>query len=152
MSLFVPLSLEEVGLRLTLAVLAGVLLGIDREIRGKPAGLRTHILVALSSAVTALVSVEIFQSLAREGLAERTDLLRVIQGLAQAIGFIAAGVIIHGQGDALNVTTAANVWLASVIGFCCGIGSYLIAGMALALGLVVLVGLRAIEHRIFRRR
>src|SRR3954468_8423475 len=92
MDLDTATSLEAITLRLALATLFGMVLGIDREVRGKSAGLRTHMLVALSSAATTLVTLEIFEALKATGHTDM-DPLRIVQGLAQAIGFICAGVI-----------------------------------------------------------
>src|SRR5689334_2378636 len=83
-------------LRLGLAVLSGMVLGINRELHRQPAGLRTHMLIALSAATTTVVALEIFRTAA--GDHPQGDPTRVIQGLAQAIGFISAGIIIRGSG------------------------------------------------------
>jgi hypothetical protein len=90
--------IREMAIRLALACLFGMVLGLDREFRGKSAGLRTHMLVALSSAATTLVTLEIFETLKAAGHTDM-DPLRIVQGLAQAIGFICAGVIIQSRGD-----------------------------------------------------
>jgi putative Mg2+ transporter-C (MgtC) family protein len=118
---------EELLMRLGLATLVGLLLGLDRELRGHDAGLRTHALVALSSAMITVSSMLLFDDLREHGATP--DPLRVVQGLAQAIGFIAAGLIFVRRGDVKNMTTAANIWMV--------IGS--------AIALLLLVGLRMFE-------
>ena len=110
---------EEIALRLGLASLAGLLLGIDRELRGISAGIRTHALVALSSAlitVSALMLQAEFAARGETGI----DPLRVIQGLAQAVGFVAAGAIFVSAGSVHNLTSAANIWLAAALGIASG--------------------------------
>ncbi|HYE50376.1 MAG TPA: MgtC/SapB family protein [Azospirillaceae bacterium] len=149
MILEAPPHLLDTSLRLGVATLLGLLLGLDREVRGKPAGLRTHALVSMSSAVTTLVSLE-FYHMVRAGEAGDADPIRVVQGIAQAIGFICAGVIIQGRGPHVrNLTTAASIWMAGALGIACGGGFYLIAGLATVLTLVVLVVIGAIEQRLF---
>jgi putative Mg2+ transporter-C (MgtC) family protein len=145
----IPLS--EMALRLGLSALFGMVLGIDREIRGKSAGLRTHMLIALSSATTTLATLEILHMMYEQGHTN-ADPLRVVQGLAQAIGFISAGVIIQSRGDVHGVTTAVNIWLCSAIGVAAGAGHYALAGMALAFTVVILTGLHFVEKWLFSGR
>ena len=76
------------------------------------------------------------------------DPLRAIQGLAQAIGFIAAGLIFVKRGDVRNMTSAANIWLAAAIGIACGAGQYLLTLIAAGFGLVLLVVVRWMERRL----
>ena len=139
----------EMALRLGLACVFGMVLGLDREARGKPAGLRTHMLVALSSAATTLVTLEIFETLKAAGHSNM-DPLRIVQGLAQAIGFICAGVIIQSRGDVHGLTTAVNIWLCSAIGVAAGAGLHTLALLATAFAAAVLTGMHFIEKRLFR--
>ncbi|WP_247872243.1 MgtC/SapB family protein [Azospirillum sp. TSO35-2] len=121
------------------AALCGALLGLDREMRGKAAGLRTHTLIAVSSAVTTLVALEFFVDLqAPEGKGS-SDPVRVIQGVAQAVGFISAGVMFRSGDSVHGATTAAVIWVAGALGIACGAGYYLLAGMALGLCLLVTI-------------
>lgn len=139
-------------LRLGSATFLGLLLGLDREWRGKAAGLRTHMLVALSSAATTLVAMEMFLAAAagEGGKGGEVDPVRVVQGLAQAIGFICAGVIIRGRGnDVRNLTTAATLWTAGALGIACGAGFHLIAGLTAGLTLLVLLIAGWAEKRYF---
>jgi putative Mg2+ transporter-C (MgtC) family protein len=134
----------EILLRLGLATLAGLLLGFDREMRGLPAGLRTHGLVSLSSAAITVSAFQMYQQL---GPNAELDPLRVTQGLAQAIGFIAAGIIFASRGTVKNVTTAANLWLASAVGIAAGAAQFDVAGIAFLLGIALLVVVGALERR-----
>jgi len=136
---------SEIALRLGAATAAGLFLGFDRELRGSPAGLRTHALVALSSAAITVSALKLQEQFGAGN--SELDPLRVIQGLAQAIGFIAAGIIFATGGKVKNVTTAANLWLASAVGIAAGAAQFDIVGIALVLGFVLLVGVGFVERR-----
>lgn len=142
--------LSEVAFRLAVASLCGMALGIDREIRGKSAGLRTHMLVALSSAGTTLVTLEIFEMLKATGHTDM-DPLRIVQGLAQAIGFISAGVIIQARRDVHGLTTAVNIWLCSAVGVAAGAGLHALALIITLFAAAILTGMHFIEKWLFRK-
>lgn len=142
----------EIALRLLLAMACGVALGLDRESRGKPAGLRTNTLVSLSAAATTLVALEMAAEISAAGQPGDVDPIRVIQGLAQAIGFISAGVMIQSGGTVRGATTAAIVWMAGALGIACGAGYYVIALAVLALSLFVILVLSPLEDWLFRER
>ena len=142
-----PLDLDswwELVLRLGLASLIGLLLGLDREMRGHEAGIRTHALVALSSAMIMVSSLLLFNALKEIG--DPPDPLRAIQGLSQAIGFIAAGLIFVRGGAVRNMTTAANVWIAAAIGIACGAGQYRLVLVGTGMALVLLILLKLFER------
>lgn len=139
-----PIPFEELLLRLGLACAIGLLLGFDREMRGHDAGIRTHALVALSSAMIMLSSLMLFQQLRSENFAP--DPLRAIQGLSQAIGFIAAGLIFVRRGTVRNMTTAANIWIAASIGIACGLGQYRLVAVGAGLALLLLSALKLLER------
>ena len=138
---------SEILIRLLVSVGAGILLGIDRELRGISAGIRTHAVVSLSSAVITVSALLLYEELRAAGN-EGIDPLRVIQGLAQAIGFIAAGAIFVSKGDVHNLTSAANIWLAAAAGIAAGAGQYWLLAMALVLGILIITGVRVIERLI----
>lgn len=140
----------DIVLRLGCATLVGLMLGLDREMRGVPAGLRTHALVGLSAAAITLSALLLHDTLDADGRT-RTDPLRVIQGLAQAIGFIAAGVIFVARDQVRNVTSAANVWLAATLGIAAGAGQFLLLAVTTSMGLFVLIMVRLFERFIPRR-
>jgi putative Mg2+ transporter-C (MgtC) family protein len=116
----------EILWRFGLACGFGLLLGLDREVRGISAGVRTHMLVALSSAMTMLISLELFEEVTARGKGD-PDPTRAIQGLAQAIGFLCAGVIFVARGSVYGLTTAASLWMTSAMGMAAGAGMYQIA-------------------------
>ena len=123
-------------LRLLFATLVGLALGLDRELRGFDAGLRTHGLVAMSSAMLTISGLLMFQQLKDAG--GDSDPLRVIQGLAQAIGFIAGGLIFVRGGDVMNMTTAAGLWTACAAGIAAGAGQFMLLGLATGLAILLL--------------
>ncbi|MGH7732122.1 MAG: MgtC/SapB family protein [Gemmatimonadales bacterium] len=143
------LSSNDIFLRLGAAALAGAVLGVNRDLRGKPAGLRTHALVTLSSALAVVAIQEISLGAGQAGVDAAS---RVIQGLVTGIGFLGAGVILHAQGEVRGLTSAATIWAAAVLGVAFG-GAHWIAGTAgLALTLIILVFGGTVEgwaHRIF---
>ncbi len=122
----------RVAARLALAALLGGLLGLDREQQGKSAGLRTHMLVAMGSALFVMVP-----ELAGMLMA---DMSRVIQGVISGIGFLGAGAILkqHSKGEVAGLTTAASVWMTAAIGVCCGLGRATTAIVSALLAWVVL--------------
>jgi len=125
---------EEMLWRFGMASFFGLLLGLDREVRGISAGVRTHMLVALSSAMTMVIALELYEELSVRGESD-PDPSRAIQGLAQAIGFLCAGVIFVARGSVYGLTTAASLWMTSTIGMAAGAGMYsiTIAGSIFAL-------------------
>ncbi len=131
--------------RLGLALLVGSALGINRNLRRKPAGIRTHALVSLS---TALVTLIAFESTGHDAAATS----RVVQGLVTGIGFLGAGVIIHHDAEhrVEGLTTAATVWMTAIFGIACGVGQggIVLVGLVFALG--VLVCGRSVEHAMAR--
>ena len=132
------------------AALFGLVVGIDREVRGFSAGLRTHMLVALSSAITMLIALELHRGLAIEG--RSADPTRAIQGLAQAIGFLCAGVIFVARGTVHGLTTAASLWMTSSIGMAAGAGFMRIALVGVLAAVFVVTVLWLVERLLARLR
>ena len=122
----------DVFVRLGAAVLAGALIGFDREVRNKPAGLRTMSLVSLGSAVFVVAGAE---SVSADSSS------RVIQGVITGVGFLGAGSIIRGQTEQSirGLTTAASIWLAAAVGIACGLALWPLVLIACCLGLLILV-------------
>jgi putative Mg2+ transporter-C (MgtC) family protein len=142
-----PISETEVAMRLVAALLAGGILGWERESHRKPAGLRTHMLVALGAAAFILAALRLHQDLVVAGQASATDLLKVIAGIVGGVGFLGAGSIMRAGGEVRGLTTAATIWLAASIGLACGLGYYLLAAACVLLALAVLLALGLIEQR-----
>jgi putative Mg2+ transporter-C (MgtC) family protein len=145
-----PLTLtwQEIALRLTLSVVAGALIGLDRGERGRPAGLRTTLLVCLAAAV-AMIQANLL--LATTGKTSDSfislDLMRLPLGILTGMGFIGAGAVIRRDGLILGVTTAATLWFVTVSGLCFGGGQIALGLAGLVLGLFVVSGLHWLEYR-----
>lgn len=125
------LGFDDALLRLGVAVLAGALIGFDREVRDKPAGLRTMALVSLGSAVFALTAF---------GTAS-ADTSRIIQGVVTGVGFLGAGTIVRGRTEdsVRGLTTAASIWLAAAVGIASGLAMWQLVVVASVLGILILV-------------
>ncbi len=121
-----------------------MVLGPEREWRSKEAGLRTHALVALSSALITASALSLDAKVRRKG--GDADPLRVIQGLAQAIGFIAAGTIFVARRSVKNLTTAASVWVSASAGIVAGAAQFTLLAVAMGFGLTILVVLKLLDR------
>jgi putative Mg2+ transporter-C (MgtC) family protein len=133
--------------RFGIASAFGLVLGLDRELRGISVGVRTHMLVALSSAMTMLIALELFEQLSAQGRAD-PDPTRAIQGLAQAIGFLCAGVIFVARGSVYGLTTAASLWMTSSIGMAAGAGMYQIAAAGLIFAVLIVTVMWLVTRRL----
>jgi len=129
--------LLETIVPLGVAALVGALAGWGREVQGKVAGLRTHMLVSLGAAIFVLAAVQLSQeTVGRKGIS--VDTLRIIEGVATGIGFLGTGSIIKARHKVEGVTTAASIWVTGTIGAACGARLYLLAAAAAVLALLVL--------------
>jgi len=137
-------QVTRITLRLLIAAALGGLLGYEREMKGKAAGLRTHMLVALGAALFILIPQQAGASI--------TDLTRVLQGLIAGVGFLGAGAIIMGnrQTETKGVTTAASIWLTAAIGVAAGMGRETTAVLSTLLALLILSVIPMVE-RLFRK-
>jgi putative Mg2+ transporter-C (MgtC) family protein len=144
------LDWPEIVLRLGTATLAGGLIGLNRDLHGKPIGLRTLSLVGLATAMM-LVLVDPSYSHTTPQNADAAS--RVIQGILTGIGFLGAGVIVRAEHDfrIRGLTSAACTWLAACIGIVCGVGQWRIVGIAVAITFTVLVAGGRIEGWIHRK-
>ncbi|CAH2030372.1 MgtC/SapB family protein [Trichlorobacter ammonificans] len=140
----------EMLLRLVLAGFLGSLVGLEREIHGRPAGFRTHLLVALGAALFVLVSLEFYQRFGRSGLPgpPGVDPGRVAAQVVTGIGFLGAGAIIKEGATVRGLTTAACLWVAAAIGVACGVGMFSLAAATTVLALISLLALKKVEAAI----
>ena len=129
-------------LRLFVAALLGGMIGLEREYREKAAGLRTHFLVALGSALFMIISAYGFEG-ALTNSQMRLDVSRIAAQVVSGIGFLGAGTIIFQKNAVHGLTTAAGVWVTAAIGLTCGAGMYV---LALSATLLVLIGLEAFNY------
>lgn len=139
-------------IRLLLATLLGGLIGLERELHGRPAGFRTHLMVALGAALYMGVSLHFYQVYGglSGNLAVRVDPGRVAAQIVVGIGFLGAGAIIRENASVRGLTTAACLWVAAAIGTACGAGMLLIAVVVTAISLVSLLVLKRVEEGLSR--
>lgn len=132
-------------MRLVVAALIGSGIGLDRELRHKPAGLKTHALVALGAALVTVVTASLTDLMHPSS----DSMARAIQGIIAGVGFLGGGAILK-SNDAMvhGLTTAASIWLAASLGIACGAGQWVAAFFALAIALIILVLGNAVERRI----
>jgi putative Mg2+ transporter-C (MgtC) family protein len=145
-------GLNGLVLRLLIATLVGGILGSNRELHGKAAGVRTHALVSLGAAI---VTVAMLRQQVGGTVSDPNAIGRIIQGILTGIGFLGAGVILRDAGGHVSgLTTAATIWVCAALGIVCGLGYWSIVGISVVLTLAVLLFGEAFERvaeRIFKR-
>jgi putative Mg2+ transporter-C (MgtC) family protein len=138
--------------KLLLATILGGSVGLERELSGKPAGLRTNILICVGAALFTQISVD----LATIGFAHDGhpygDTTRITAQIVSGIGFLGAGAILHGGGSVVGLTTAATIWVVGAIGAAVGAGAYIDACGGTLLIMAILVGLRPFEQKLMAKR
>jgi Uncharacterized membrane protein len=139
-----PTPFSEALLRLALAAGLGGAIGLEREFRHKPAGLRTNMLIALGSALFSILSVELGAG------AGSPD--RIAAQVVTGIGFLGAGAILRSGENVHGLTTAATIWVNAAIGMAAGLGSYTVAIVAAAITLSVLALMPVMEKMVDNRR
>jgi putative Mg2+ transporter-C (MgtC) family protein len=132
-------------LRLSAALIAGIILGLEREKRGRAAGLRTTVVVCIASCVAMMLSELLPAANSSPGIFGG-DPARLAAGVLTGMGFLGAGVIIRQDTLIRGVTTAAVLWLTCIIGLCCGSGHLILASAAVGLALFILLGLPLVER------
>ncbi|MGQ0743535.1 MAG: MgtC/SapB family protein [Acidimicrobiales bacterium] len=138
-----PTELDLVG-RVAVATLLGALIGLERELTDQSAGLRTHISVALGSALFAIVSAYSFGEFVgpRSASNYQVDVTRIASNIVTGVGFLGGGAIIKQGATVRGLTTAASMWVTAAVGMAVGLGSYLMAWFTTGALLLSLVGLR----------
>ncbi len=132
----------ELMLQLALATLLGGLIGLERELGGKPAGLRTNILICMGAVLYTTLSIDL--------AGERADPGRVAAQIVTGVGFIGAGTILHARGAVVGLTSAATIWVVAAIGVALGAGHYLESLGATLFVVAVLQGLGRLEQFVAR--
>ena len=151
-SLLPTLNLDELLLRLSLAAVLGGMIGFERELREREAGLRTHLLVALGSALFTIVGAYGFHEFLDSGQSVvRADPTRIAAQIVTGIGFLGAGAIIRHGLSVRGLTTAATLWVVAAVGLAAGAGYYSAAVITTAVVLIALWPLRVMAYRILRR-
>ena len=134
-----PISEWELLLRLGVAIALGGAIGYERELRDRPAGLRTHLIVALAAATFTVVSLHVvyFQHYANDGVV-RIDVGRIASNIVVGIGFLGGGAILHSGKSIKGLTTAASLWLTASVGLAAGGGMFVVAFAVTAASLFAL--------------
>lgn len=127
---------------MVLSTVLGTLVGFERQMGRKPAGLRTHTLVCLGSTMFVLMAPHAVASFGGPNL----DPTRIIHGVVTGVGFLGAGSILRQEGYVHGLTTAASVWMVAAIGVAVGVHAYMLAIVGTVLALIVLEGFRWVER------
>jgi putative Mg2+ transporter-C (MgtC) family protein len=141
------LSLHEIFMRLTLAAVLGAVIGIERDLRRRPAGIRTSLFVCLATALFTILSGEIAHRFGDTGST------RIASNIVQGIGFLGAGAILRGSAGAIGMTTAATIFVEAAIGMAAGGGLYAVAAYSTGLVLfgLIVIGWTAERFNLKRR-
>ena len=141
------LSWQQITLRIALACIASLAIGYNRDEHGRPAGMRTVMLVTLT-ATLAMLQVNLLLPLAGKSPTSfnELDLMRLPLGILSGIGFIGAGAIIKKENGAIGVTTAATLWFSTMLGLLFGGGQLRLGGASAILALLILAGLKHVEE------
>lgn len=145
---FRSMPAEVAALRLAIAVILGGIIGLERELAARPAGLRTHMMIALAAALLTLVTFELLALPSLAAYTGKSDPLRLIEAVTAGVAFLAAGTIFTSKGQVNGLTTGAGMWLAGAIGLACGMGHLPLAGMATVLALLILTLVGAMTRQI----
>ena len=148
-----PFSLQwsDVALRLFCTVVAGTVIGLDRDKKGRPAGLRTTLLVCLAASLSMLEANALLSTRGKpQDSFTQMDVMRLPLGILTGMGFIGAGAIVRKGSLVIGLTTAATMWFVTVMGFCFGGGQIALGFAALGVAFAVLSGMKWIETRIKR--
>lgn len=142
------ISLPVVLARMLLATVLGAVIGLEREWRQRPAGLKTHMVVCLASATFTLVSLELVNIPAFDDPNIRMDPSRLIEAITNGVAFLAAGFIIFAKGKIMGITTGAGMWLAASVGLASGLGLWHIAIIATAIVIVTFIVVGKMERSV----
>jgi putative Mg2+ transporter-C (MgtC) family protein len=145
------LDWEVILARLVGAVVFCGLIGLERESRARPAGLRTHMLVGLAAALYCLIMLEMLADVGNYADRVAMDPLRILSAVTSGVAFLAAGMIVFSQGKVRGLTTGASLWLAAAVGVGAGLGMWLVAAMSTVLALIVVRLMKMAENAARRR-
>lgn len=139
-------------IKLILATILGGAVGLERELSGKPAGLRTNILICVGAALFMHLSIRVAEIGFSPAGQPYGDTTRIAAQIVSGIGFLGAGAILHSRGAVVGLTTAATIWVVAAVGAAVGAGEYVEAVGTTILMTVVLVGLKPVERLILAKR
>lgn len=138
--------------RIGLSILFGFMLGFEREITGKFAGLRTHILVCTGACVFTILSIYGFKMAETVGFVGTNDPARIAAQIITGIGFIGAGTVMRSGANILGITTAATLWVCAAVGMACGTGEFSLAAIATISTMAILILIRIFEKKVIQQR
>ncbi len=136
---------QVVAMRMGGAVLLCGVIGFEREAANRPAGLRTHMLVGMASAVYCVLTLELVERAGDYPDPVRVDPIRVIEALTSGVAFLAAGMIVFSKGRVQGLTTGASLWLAAAVGLACGLGLWSVALITTIPALIITGALKVVE-------
>lgn len=142
------MNFESWIVKLILATFFGSLIGLEREYHGRPAGLRTHMLVCIGAAILTISSMSIAAEFSNGIGPSGEAVSRIVAGIVTGIGFLGAGAIIRTSDFIVGLTTAACIWFVAAIGIVVGIGQYFLAASSTGIALLVLIILPLFENRV----
>ena len=145
------ISTLQIILRLIIAVILGGIIGWERERKAKTAGLRTHILICLGSALAMLLSYHVYNT-GSSDLPLRSDLSRIAAGVLQGIGLLCVASVLRYKDSVIGLSTSASLWTVSAVGLAVGAGFYSAAIVAVILIMIVLIIITKIENKYIRSR
>jgi putative Mg2+ transporter-C (MgtC) family protein len=146
-----PLTLtwSDIALRLACTLIAGVLVGADRDERGKAAGIRTNVLVCLAASLSMILANGLLGTSGKSSSSfAQLDMMRLPLGILSGMGFIGAGAILRKGEMVIGLTTAATLWTVTMLGLCFGAGKTLLGMVGLVLTLFTLWGLKVVERHL----
>lgn len=144
------IPIMDMAIRLLAAAGLALLLGLERELRGKAAGLRSHMMVSLGSAAFIIMGMHILFATAEGDPSAQIDPTRIVEGVIGGIGFLGAGSIIQSRGNVQGITTGASIWVAGAIGVASGLGNLALAGLVTLMALLIVAVLGRFEHEVIK--
>lgn len=144
------IPIMDMAIRLLAAAGLALLLGLERELRGKAAGLRSHMMVSLGSAAFIIMGMHILFATAEGDPSAQIDPTRIVEGVIGGIGFLGAGSIIQSRGSVQGITTGASIWVAGAIGVASGLGNFALAGLVTLMALLIVAVLGRFEHEVIK--
>jgi putative Mg2+ transporter-C (MgtC) family protein len=138
----------EIALRIGLAMVGGMLLGLERESHGRAAGFRTTLIVCIAAALAMVISELAFVQSVATSTSWRPDPMRLAAGLLAGMGFLGAGTIVRQGNIVRGVTTAATLWFSTIVGLAFGSGYFLVGSIGVATALFILIVLPVVEKHI----
>src|ERR1700744_5057342 len=147
------LTWSDIAVRLVCTLIAGILVGIDRDEKGRAAGMRTNVLVCLAASLSMILANGLLGTGGKNASSfVQLDMMRLPLGILSGMGFIGAGAILRKGDMVLGVTTAATLWMVTMLGLCFGGGKILLGAIGLLITLLTLWGLKVVERHLSQEK